>query len=224
MGAVLLFQFDSWTTEKHWFSLAPCPCHYSCCWGQPEPFWTTANGFKKFSCTRSRTVISRLFEMAECCGSSREHGESIKKTILCHYCIVEIIAVLRWWNETKVMEMSRFLMKQVVTPNPNFIWESCFLLINYNNYFFFLLCSFTLSHSFALHLLYKSTFHLSSVGLVVCLCFWLHNTVTQGVFLKELCTKAEESSCSAALLLRWDAFLLLTLLYTFLTSNILWRQ
>lgn len=149
VGAVPLFQFDSWTTEKHWFSLAPCPCHYSCCWGQPKPFWTTANGFKKFSCTRSRTVISRLFEMAECCRSSREHSESINKTILCHYCIVEITAVLRCWNETKVMEMSRFLMKQVVTPNRNFIWESCFLLINYNNIFFCsaLSLSFSLTHS-----------------------------------------------------------------------------
>lgn len=57
VGAVLLFQFHSWTTEEHWFSLAPCLCHYSRCCGRPKPLSATSNGFKNFSCTCNRQIL-----------------------------------------------------------------------------------------------------------------------------------------------------------------------
>lgn len=146
MRAVLLLQFHSWATEKHWFSPAPRPRHYSRCWGQPKPFSTTANGFKEFSRTCGRIQISRFDdfrrgdETAEGCRSSGERSGRINKTIPGHYCTVGITSILRWRNEMEVMERSSLLMKRVAIAvivnwmSKHFIcFKTCFQPINQQN-------------------------------------------------------------------------------------------
>ena len=147
MGAVSLLQFHSWAAEKHWFSLAPCPCHYSRCWSQPKPFPTTANGFKEFSRTCDRILISRFYEFwvqeqerQNAAGRPENTVKSINKTILCYYCKVGITSVLRCWNEIKGTERSAFLMKLVAIAiivnwlKKHFIClKSCFLPVNCQN-------------------------------------------------------------------------------------------